>query len=65
MGDRKMKNILNLEIDELLSDGQLFILKALNSFSSRLFFFIVSVGEGFIDLFFRLLDFSGRNAELL
>jgi hypothetical protein len=50
---------------ELESDKQLFTLKALNSLSPRPFSFIVPVGrEGFINSFFRLLDFSDKNAEM-
>jgi hypothetical protein len=53
-------------IKGIKKDGQFFTLKILNSFSSRPFFFIISVGrKRFINLFFRLLDFFGKNAEML
>jgi len=65
LNSRENRNILELEINEMLSDRQLPILKALNFFSSRLFSFIVSVGkERFTNPFFRLLDFSNKNIEM-
>jgi hypothetical protein len=65
LGSREDRNILEFEIDEILSNGQLLTLKALNSFSSRSFSFIVPVGgEGFTNLFLGLLDFPDRNAEM-
>jgi hypothetical protein len=53
-------------MNEILSekDKQFFTLKALNSPSPRPFFFTVSVGEGFTDPFFRLLDSPDKNAEI-
>ena len=49
---------------ELELDKQFPALKALNSSSPRPFFFTVPVGEGFTNPFFRLLDSSGRSAEV-
>jgi hypothetical protein len=50
-----------------ISDFSLnFLLGILNFFSSRSASFIVPVkGEGFIDFFFGLLDFPGRNVIML
>jgi hypothetical protein len=64
LGSQKNRNILEFEIDEILSNRQLLTLKALNSFSLRSFSFIVPVGKRFINLFFRLLDFPGKSAEI-
>jgi len=66
--DRETQNIFELEVDEILSEknGQLSILKVLNSFSSRPFSFTVLVGgERSTDPFFRFLDSLGRNAKML
>jgi hypothetical protein len=49
---------------KLESDEQFSTLEALNSPSFRPFFFTVSVGERFINPFFRLLDSSGKSAEM-
>jgi hypothetical protein len=64
LSSRENRNILEFEIDEILSDRQFPVLKALNSLSSRFSSFIVSVGKGFTNLFFRLLDFSDKSAEM-
>ena len=65
LGNRKDRNILELEIDKILSDRQLSVLGALNSFSPRPSSFTVPVeGEGFTDPFFRLLDSPNKNAEV-
>jgi hypothetical protein len=68
---REEQNIFELEIDEIMADeaiegdGQLLVLKILNSFSSRFFSFTVPVeGEGFINSFFRFLDSFDRNVEI-
>jgi hypothetical protein len=46
-------------------DKQLPALKALNSFSPRLFFFIIPVKkERFTDPFFRLLDSLNKSAKV-
>jgi hypothetical protein len=65
LGSREDRNILELEIDEMLSDGQLPALKALNSSSPRLSSFTVPVGERFTDPFLGLLNSPGRSAEVL
>ena len=71
LGSRKDRNIFKLEIDKIMADdiikgnGQFPVLKVLNSPSPRFSSFTVSIGEGFTDLFFRLLDFPGRSAEVL
>jgi hypothetical protein len=50
------------EISDLFSD---FLSEALNSLSSRSASFIIPVKkEGSTDPFLRLLDFSGRSAEI-
>jgi hypothetical protein len=64
LSNREDRNILELEIDKILSDEQLPILKTLNSLSSRPFSFTVPVGERFINPFFRFLDSPDRNAEV-
>ena len=65
LGSREDRNILELEMDEMLLNGQLPVLGTLNSFSSRLSFFAISVGgEGFTNPFFRLLDFFDRNVKM-
>jgi hypothetical protein len=65
LGSREDRNILELEIDKILSDKQLPALEALNSLSPRPSSFTIPVGrEGSTDPFFRLLDFSGKNAEM-
>jgi hypothetical protein len=71
LSNRKDRNIFKLEIDKIMADntveknGQLFILKALNFLSSRLFSFTVSVGgEESTDPFFKLLDFPGKNVKV-
>jgi hypothetical protein len=50
----------------MLSEGdkQLPILKALNSPSSRSFFFTALIGRGSTNLFFKFLNSLGRNAEM-
>jgi len=46
-------------------NGQFPVLKALNFSLSRSFSFTIPVGEKrFTNLFFRLLDFSSKNAEI-
>jgi hypothetical protein len=46
-------------------DKQFLILKVLNSFSPRPFFFTIPIGKkGSINSFFRLLDSSDRNAKI-
>jgi hypothetical protein len=65
LDSRENRNILELEIDEILSDKQFLALKALNFFSSRPFSFTVSVGERSINLFLRLLNFPDKSAEML
>jgi hypothetical protein len=64
LGSRKDRNILELEIDKMLSDRQLPVPKTLNFFSPRPFSFTVPVGKRSTNSFFRFLDFSGRNAEM-
>jgi hypothetical protein len=68
LSKRENQNILKLELNEMVelkSDGQLPALKVLNFFSPRPSSFIFPFGkEEFINLFFRLLDFSGKNAEM-
>ena len=65
LGNQKDRNILEFEIDEILSDRQFSVLGALNSPSSRPFSFTVSVEkERFTNPFLGLLDSSGRNAEM-
>jgi hypothetical protein len=64
LGNREDRNILELEIDKILSDGQLPVLRALNFSSPRPFSFTVPVGERFINPFFRFLDSSSKNAEM-
>jgi hypothetical protein len=71
LGSRKDRNILKLEINEIMADnvvernGQFFVLKVLNFPSPRPFFFTILIkGKGFTDPFFRLLDFLGRNVGM-
>jgi hypothetical protein len=64
LGSRENRNILELEINKILSDRQLSALKALNFPSPRPFSFTVPVREEFTDPFFRLLDSPGKNAEI-
>jgi hypothetical protein len=73
LGRRENQNILKLEIDKIMTenvniserDRQLFTLKALNFFSPRSSFFIISVkGERFTNPFFRLLDSFDKSAEI-
>jgi len=70
LGSREDRNILELKIDEFAAaaakeDGQFPIPGALNSPSPRPSSFTALVGgEGFIDLFLRLLDSPGKNAEI-
>ena len=64
LGSRENRNILEFEINEMLSNRQFSVLKALNSLSSRPFSFIVPVKKGFTDPFFKLLDFSNKSAEV-
>jgi hypothetical protein len=64
LGNRKDRNILELEIDEILSNKQLPALEALNSLSPRPFFFTVPVGKRSTNPFFRLLNSFSRNAEM-
>jgi len=46
-------------------DGQFSVPRILNFFSFRLFSFTVPVGkERSINLFFKLLDFSDKNAKM-
>jgi hypothetical protein len=72
-GRRENQNILKLEINEIIIEGvkisekdrQLLILKALNSFLPRFFFFIIfAKRERFTDPFFRLLDSFNKNTEV-
>jgi hypothetical protein len=50
----------------MVGNGQFLALKALNSFSPRLFSFTVFIErEGFINLFFEFLDSSGRSVKIL
>jgi len=50
----------------LKRDKQFLILKILNFLSPRLFSFTIFIGrEKFTDPFFRLLNFPGKNAEVL
>jgi hypothetical protein len=70
LGSREDRNILKLEIDKIMADsvmkknGQLPTLKTLNSFSPRLFSFIIPVGERFTNPFFGLLNSFDRNAKV-
>jgi hypothetical protein len=71
LDNREARNIFKIKIDEIISDlpevlrGEVILLKALNSFSSRFSSFtVLAEGEGFINPFFRLLDFSDRSAEV-
>jgi hypothetical protein len=65
LGNRENRNILELEIDKMLSDRQLSVPKVLNSLSPRPSSFTVPVGrEGSTDPFFRLLDSPGKSAEV-
>jgi hypothetical protein len=64
LSNREDRNILELEIDKILSDRQFSILKALNSSSSRPSSFIIPVREGFTNFFLRLLDSPGKSAEM-
>jgi hypothetical protein len=71
LGDREARNIFKIKIDEIVSDlpeilrEKVVLLKVLNSFSFRSISFIAPVkGEGFINLFFRFLDSSGKSAEM-
>jgi hypothetical protein len=67
LDNRKARNILELEMDEIIINAvkRVILLKALNSFSPRFFSFInLIVGEGFINPFFRFLDSSGKSAEM-
>jgi hypothetical protein len=46
-------------------NGQLPVLKILNSFSPRSFFFTIPVGgEKSTDPFFKLLDFPGKSVKM-
>jgi hypothetical protein len=65
LGSRENRNILELEIDKILSDKQLLVLKTLNSLSPRSSSFTVLIGgEKFTNPFLRLLDFPDKNAEM-
>jgi hypothetical protein len=64
LGNRENRNILEFKINKILSNRQFLVLRALNFFSPRSFFFIVPIGERFTDPFFRLLDFFNKNAEM-
>ena len=64
LSSRKDRNILELKINEILSDRQLFTLRALNFPSPRSSSFTVPVGERFTDPFFKLLDSFDRNVEM-
>jgi hypothetical protein len=64
LGSRENRNILELEIDKILSDRQFSILKALNSLSPRLSSFTVSVGKKSTNSFLRLLNFPNKNAKI-
>jgi hypothetical protein len=64
LSNREDRNILELEIDKILSDRQFSILKALNSSSPRPSSFIIPVKEGFTNSFLRLLDSPGKSAEM-
>jgi hypothetical protein len=64
LGSRKDRNILELEIDKILSDRQFPVPGILNFLSPRPFSFTVPIGEGSTDSFFRLLDSPGRSAEV-
>ena len=51
--------------DTVKGNGQFPILRALNFSLPRSFSFTIPVGgKGFTNLFFRLLDFSSKNAEI-
>jgi hypothetical protein len=53
-------------INILKRDGQFFILKVLNFFSPRSFFFIIPAKrEGSINPFFKLLDSFSKNIKML
>jgi hypothetical protein len=65
LGNWENRNILEFEMDKILSDRQFPTLKILNSFSSRPSSFTVPVGgEGFTNPFLRLLDFPSKNTEM-
>ena len=70
LGSRENRNILKLEIDDIMADsvvegnGQLPVLEILNSFSPRPFSFTVLIGKGSTDLFFGLLNSSDRSVEM-
>jgi hypothetical protein len=70
LGSRKNRNILKLEIDEIMADnimkenGQLSVLKTLNFLSPRPSFFTVPIGEESINPFFRLLDSPNRSTKV-
>jgi hypothetical protein len=65
LNSRENRNILEFEIDKILSDRQFPALKALNSLSPRSSSFTVPVGkEEFTNPFLRLLDSSDKNAEM-
>jgi tRNA(Ile)-lysidine synthase TilS/MesJ len=64
LDSRENRNILELEINKMLSDRQLFTLKILNSPSSRPFSFTIPVEKEFTNPFLRLLDSFGRNTEI-
>jgi hypothetical protein len=67
LDNRKARNILELEVDEIVADAAegVISLRALNFFSPRPSSFInLIVGEGFTNLFFGLLNSSGKSAEV-
>jgi hypothetical protein len=64
LSSREDRNILELEINKILSNKQLPVLEILNSLSFRSFSFTVPVGKGSIDPFFRLLNSPNRSAEM-
>jgi hypothetical protein len=51
--------------DTVKENKQFLVLRVLNFLSPRFFSFTVPVGgERFINLFFRFLDFSGKNVKV-
>jgi len=64
LNDRKARNILEFEIDKIISDEQLSVSGALNFFSPRPFSFTVPIGKRSTDPFLRLLDSSNKSAEM-
>jgi hypothetical protein len=67
LDNRETRNIFEFKMDEIVADTvkRVILLGALNFSSPRSSFFInLTVEEGFINLFFRLLNSPGKSTEV-